>query len=256
MLGALWARQKIEHLMNQDWAGIQGGSPRTEIKEEIIDLGLKFRLVTQFTSFVAVEWMVITEGGEARTVPVPVAMPEGVTYEGVFGEQAERLAGGRSGFFHSRSAPVLSASQQPAGMAGPAGAAGPAGGYAQDEVWDLGDRVTALEENMTPEQKREFRVKNRLAAELHGLAEKVAAEGQDGSLTVGNIEVKGGLVEVSIWLTDDSEENLAKLKELGFQVMGQAKSVKMLIGKLPVDKLEEVAQLDFVRLVEPAPTSG
>jgi len=83
VLGALWARQKIEHLMNQDWAGIQRGSPRTEIKEEIIDLGLRFRLVTQFTSFVAVEWMVITEGGEARTVPVPVAMPEGVTYEGV-----------------------------------------------------------------------------------------------------------------------------------------------------------------------------
>jgi len=109
---------------------------------------------------------------------------------------------------------------------------------------------------MTPEEKREFRLEHRLAAELHGLAEKIASEGQDGNLIVGDIEVKGGLVEVAIWLTDDSEENLARLKELGFQVMGQAKSVKMLIGKLPVDKLEEVAQLDFVRLVEPAPTSG
>jgi len=30
--------------------------------------------------------MVITEGGEARRVPVPVEMPEGVSYEGVFGD--------------------------------------------------------------------------------------------------------------------------------------------------------------------------
>jgi len=37
--------------------------------------------------------------------------------------------------------------------------------------------------------------------------------------------------------------------------MGQAKSVKMVIGKLPVSKLEQVALLDFVRLVEPAPVS-
>ncbi|GAH32805.1 unnamed protein product, partial [marine sediment metagenome] len=260
-LGALWARQKIEHLMNQDWSGIQRGSPRTEIKEEIIDLGLKFRLVTQFTSFVAVEWMVITEGGEARTVPVPVAMPEGVTYEGVFGQPASRLTRGRGWYGAGGMAGGYGGAYGGAGMAGPAGAPGPTVALEQSagpEVSGWIDYRLGLAEptGMTPEEKREFRLEHRLAEELHGLAEKVASEGQDGNLTVGDIEVKGGLVEVAIWLTDDSEENLAKLKELGFQVMGQAKSVKMLIGKLPVDKLEEVAQLDFVRLVEPAPTSG
>jgi len=265
VLGALWARQKIEHLMNQDWAGIQRGSPRTEIKEEIIDLGLRFRLVTQFTSFVAVEWMVITEGGEARTVPVPVAMPEGVTYEGVFGERASGGYGGAmmSGVLAIGRPPAagIAAAQQPAGLPGPAAPAGPTAALEQSagpQVSGWIDYRLGLAEpaGMTPEEKREFRLEHRLAAELHGLAEKIASEGQDGNLIVGDIEVKGGLVEVSIWLIDDSEENLAKLKELGFRVMGQAKSVKMLIGKLPVDKLEEVAQLDFVRLVEPAPTSG
>ncbi len=256
VLGALWARQKIEHLMNQDWQGIQRGQPRTEIKEEIVDLGLKFRLVTQFTSFVAVEWMVITEGGEAVTVPVPVEMPEGVTYEGVFGRESLKAQGGGYGGYAPRQPAAgltLGAPSMPG--AGPAGPAGPRGVVAEEAAFDLGDWVTALEEKMTPEEKREFRLKTRLAEELHGLAQKVAQEGQDGNLTIGNVEVKEGLVKVAIWLADDSEENLAKLKELGLQIMGQAKSVRMVIGKLPVDKLEEAALLDFVRLVEPAPSS-
>ena len=52
--------------------------------------------MTQFTSFVAVEEQIVTEGGKPRRVEVPVEMPEGVSYEGVFGqgnERAERRAG-------------------------------------------------------------------------------------------------------------------------------------------------------------------
>ena len=42
--------------------------------------------MTQFTSFVAVEEMTVTTGGEPRRIEVPVEMPEGVSYEGVFGK--------------------------------------------------------------------------------------------------------------------------------------------------------------------------
>ncbi len=253
VLGPLWARQKIEHLMNQDWRGMQEGKPRTDIKEQIVDLGLKFRLVTQYTSFVAVEWMVITEGGEARRVPVPVEMPEGVSYEGVFGDSM------KLGVYSARR--LSSRAYAPtAGPAGPVGRPRASGrgavDYIQDDVYDLADRE-AREEKMTPGEKREFRLKNRLADELQGLAEKVAQEGQNGNLTTADgVEVKAGLVEVQVWLSDASDENLAKLKELGLQILGQAKSVKMVIAKLPVEKLEELAVLDFVVRVEPVPAAG
>src|SRR4051812_34713342 len=89
VLATLCARTKIEHLMSQDWNGMQSGNPSGDLKQQITDLGLQYRLMTQFTSFVAVEEMTITEGGQPKTVQVPVEMPEGVSREGVFGEKDE-----------------------------------------------------------------------------------------------------------------------------------------------------------------------
>src|SRR5205085_5629176 len=85
VLATLWARTKIEHLMSQDWGGMQTGTPTGDLKQQITDLGLNYRLMTQFTSFVAVEETTITEGGQPKTVQVPVEMPDGVSREGVFG---------------------------------------------------------------------------------------------------------------------------------------------------------------------------
>jgi len=86
VLGQLWARARVADLMNQDWLGMQQRQPQGNLQEEITRLGLEYRIMTQFTSFVAVEEMVVTEGGKPRTVAVPVEMPEGVSHEGVFGE--------------------------------------------------------------------------------------------------------------------------------------------------------------------------
>jgi len=62
------------------------------VKEAITQLGLEYRLMTQFTSFVAVEDRVVTKDGKPQRVEVPVEMPEGVSYEGVFGnKQFDRL---------------------------------------------------------------------------------------------------------------------------------------------------------------------
>jgi Ca-activated chloride channel family protein len=89
VLATLWARTKVSDLMAQDYNGIQQGSPRTDVREAITQLGLDYRLMTQFTSFVAVEELLITEGGYPRRVEVPVELPEGVNYEGIFGSGDE-----------------------------------------------------------------------------------------------------------------------------------------------------------------------
>ncbi|MDP3001202.1 MAG: VIT domain-containing protein [Bryobacterales bacterium] len=96
VLATLWARARVEQLMGQDWLGIQRGVPRTETREAITQLGLDYRLMTQFTSFVAVEETFITDGGQPRRVEVPVEMPEGVSYEGVFGEMRDQAVARKS----------------------------------------------------------------------------------------------------------------------------------------------------------------
>jgi len=244
VLGALWARAAIEDLMQQDWTGMQTGETRPDIKESIIALGLKFRLVTQFTSFVAVEEMVVTEGGEPRTIAVPVEMPEGVSYEGVFGSKGER---------------TLAAMVPPVSPGAPAGGVmyrtapgGPASvGYSYPRPATEGlFETTEYGDGRAP---RAATPECRLAPELRGLAEKFAQEGTDGNLIFDSVVVRDGRVQIAVWLSDDSEEKINKMKELGLRVLAQAKAVKMVIADVPVEKLEALAQFDFIVRIEPAP---
>ena len=87
VLAPLWARSRIDDLMGQDYNGMQQGTMRPELKETITNLGLEYRLMTQFTSFVAVEEMIVTDGGTPRRIDVPVEVPEGVSRAGVFGDK-------------------------------------------------------------------------------------------------------------------------------------------------------------------------
>lgn len=85
-VGALWARSRIAELERD---GYRGMTPA--IENEITQLGLSHHLVTKFTSFVAVEEKMTVSDGRPKLVRVPVEMPKGVSWEGVFGED-ERAA--------------------------------------------------------------------------------------------------------------------------------------------------------------------
>ncbi len=87
VLATLWARTRIDDLTSQDY---QNSKP--EIKDQITNLGLEYRLLTQFTSFVAVEERIVTDGGQPRKIEVPVELPEGVSREGIFGVEDEKNA--------------------------------------------------------------------------------------------------------------------------------------------------------------------
>ena len=63
--------------------------------------------------------------------------------------------------------------------------------------------------------------------------------------------IRNGKAEIQIWLTDKSDETLAKLKELGFEIVLDPKSAKMIIGRLPIEKLAALAELKSVRYVAP-----
>jgi Ca-activated chloride channel family protein len=88
VLATLWARTRIDDLMGQDYDGLQHGDTRADVKETITQLGLEYRLMTQFTSFVAVEEMTITDGGQPRRIDVPVELPDGVSRAALPGPEA------------------------------------------------------------------------------------------------------------------------------------------------------------------------
>ena len=69
----LWARKKIQLL--DDYS--QLGYNENEVKK-ITDLGLKYNLMTAYTSFLAIEEDVIANNGETVKVKQPLPLPEGV----------------------------------------------------------------------------------------------------------------------------------------------------------------------------------
>jgi Ca-activated chloride channel homolog len=71
VLATLWARRRIDDLMGQDMAGLQSGKMQEKPREEITQLGLSFKLMTQFTSFVAIDELTNTGSDASRKVVVP-----------------------------------------------------------------------------------------------------------------------------------------------------------------------------------------
>ena len=79
-LGRLWARARIHRLERELHDGM-----REEVKNAIVDLGLRHRLMTPWTSLVAVDSLVSNDSAPGLPVSVPVEMPEDVAYEGILG---------------------------------------------------------------------------------------------------------------------------------------------------------------------------
>ncbi|MDP3541784.1 MAG: VIT domain-containing protein [Elusimicrobiota bacterium] len=80
----VWARRRVERLMSEQY-----GTPKPEAVEAVKGLGLKYKLVTPYTSFVAVERTVKADLSlPLESVLIPNEMPEGVSFEGVFGADA------------------------------------------------------------------------------------------------------------------------------------------------------------------------
>ncbi|UCG34351.1 MAG: hypothetical protein JSU68_06870, partial [Phycisphaerales bacterium] len=238
VLASLWARAKVDDLMNRDLLSVQQGSEDPGLKERVVGLALAYRLLTQYTSFVAVEERIITEGGKPVTVTVPVEMPQGVSYEGVFGTPGEckSFVGKRgSGVMGQVCAEAVSTPH----LRKPA----PPPPSANRSMSD------ALDWRKDEEGRGLRRDSGKLTGGLAGLSGRVD---KDGDYEKERVLVRDGRVEIAVHLSDASEANLAKLTKLGFKLLHESKIVEgMVIGTIAVDKLEELAALDCVVRVEP-----
>ena len=235
VLATLWARTKIADLMAQDYNRIQQGSPQLKVREAITQLGLDYRLMTQFTSFVAVEELIITEGGQPRRIEVPVELPEGVSYEGVFRSDDQPAVG-----FRSRSMRPAPMSQKFLG-----------GIVAHESLSSAPVMADTIEEEDS--SKRFKKPLSKLDFTLLVMVEK-KEKGKPFS-TEESARLQDGKVMIQVWLMNSKAETLTQLKDLGFKIVTESKSSHLLIGYIPMEQLEPLSKLSVVRYVTLQPLS-
>jgi Ca-activated chloride channel family protein len=324
VLATLWARTRIEDLMGQGYDALQHGNPRAELKEAITQLGLEYRLMTQFTSFVAVEEMTVTDGGQPRRIDVPVELPEGVSrnslqVDGASGSEnsftidGQEVANVSSGVLNNPASPsqqsssgavqVTSNSNSVAASVAVTADAAPAidttsssvsttvydankaqgtgggsresqpksrtrrgrgsntggGGIVAPSSVGQPQTIPSVKEpevlRVSPEAERQQQLRARLHPSLFALVQRLnKKEAQPGADEARF--VRDDKAELQIWLTDKSPEVLEQLKQLGFEVLLDPKSLRVIIGRLPVEKLEALIGIKAVRYVSPQMTGG
>jgi Ca-activated chloride channel family protein len=293
VLATLWARTRIDDLMSKDYAGVQQNNAHADLKETITQLGLEYRLMTQFTSFVAVEEMVVTDGGQPRRIEVPIEMPEGMSREGVlntdgtsFGyvvnsSQLNNLPTQRivrslynvsatvavNGNRKISGKAVKTPAPKPAtgrssNMGGGGGGAGVGGaattanstGQAAAEVTSVSEAVeidaSPSLSKLSPEDDKRQQLMTRLNPSLVALVDRLKNKNAKAGADEAKF-VHDGKAEIQVWLTDKSAETIAQLKQLGFEVVLDPTTSKMVIGRVPIEKLAALAELKFVRYIAP-----
>jgi len=300
ILSTFWARRKIDDLMSQDWSGLQTGNVKPEVQKEITQLGLNYKLMTQFTSFVAVEERVVTTNGKPTRVEVPVEMPEGVSYDGIVGDEKDALlmapnAGltlyeqmgmaSKASRFHG--AAVMNKMPAP-NVAMPAGTASGSGGgmgasiggpipapppppppqkqessksnmksLDEDVAYIITDKEHAtfsapktmpevVQPSPTPEIKPtgdRALLESKLSPSVLDRLDCWKKQASDCKLAPDET------VDLQLFLAENSAAVIQQLKALGIQISQIRKKERLIIARVPLDKLTDLAQLQQIKFI-------
>lgn len=262
-LASLWARRKVDDLMSGDWLGIQRGQPQANVKEQITQTGLDYRLLTQFTSFVAVEEMTITEpGSPPRKIEVPVELPDGVDERGIFAGGGDIVRLNQLGYFSNlqmlssvQRAPMERGRSENQGFikrrgvptATPVPAPPPMSSTNEAVTVTSDADVLSLDKLKPEEQKRRAslaKLQPSLAAIVERLRTKQGTPNADEARFI-----RDGKADIQVFLTGKTPEILAQLKALGFEITLDPQASKFVIGRITLDKLNALAELKFVRFI-------
>jgi Ca-activated chloride channel family protein len=280
VLAKLWARTRIDDLTNPDEKDLQHGATHDQLRETITQLGLEYRLMTPYTSFVAVEEMIVTDGGEPRRIDVPVELPEGVNGSAIDGTGGFEPAYGRStggivnivtksGAIGSASEAVNVTDVAQIDMSSTAvttnvnenqinpGSNGPRGiqlkRSKKDKSESAGTGGGVVDNKVSEKEEAEKQLNAKLHPSIAALVERLRKKEMQPLADEAKF-VRDGQAEIQVWLTDKSPEALEQLKQLGFEVLLDPKSAKFVIGRIAVEKLEALASLKQVRYVTPQVT--
>ena len=264
ILSTFWARRKIDDLMSQDWAGLQTGNIKPEVQNEITQLGLSYKLMTQFTSFVAVEERVVTTNGKPTRVEVPVEIPEGVSYEGIFGNEGNKLAATTNGRSFLYSAGAIGGASHGAFTKALPQVAPPAAGIASGAGGGMGASIGGPIP-APPPSAATVTAKLQMQPEASPLLD--APTGDRGLLesklspaVLARLDcwknqasdcklAPGGSIDVRLFLTENSASLIEQLKSLGLQISQIRKKESLVIARVPLTKLTDLAKLQQVKFI-------
>lgn len=225
----LWARKKIAEIERTDYlAGLKGRSRSPEsVASRVTDLALQFGLMSQYTSFVAVETRVVNVGGKQRTVAVPVEQADGVS----MGQVDSRIM-----YKSAANMPTTlglprggGGGGQGAGGFGGGGFGGGLSGATKAEAdKNPGLRVESAKESVDQRRQRLFTQK--VSKKLQGLK---------------------GNVEVQVWVAKVDADTLAKLAKAGMKIAQGDKGLKIVFGSIDTAQLKILADLDTVQKIDP-----
>lgn len=231
-VSTLWARKKVDDLKDQSYAQmyVPDSSRPENFKSKITDVALQFGIMTEYTSFVAVEPRVVNVGGVARTVHVPVEMADGISYNGVFRGSGDPHPMGRlMPTAASAAAPMMARSR---GFGGGFGGRSALGASA--------DKLTATK-----------------SAGVGGYGgflpgDQAPAEvPRYESIVDSRLRSLSGKVAVMISLANANAATIERLKKLGFSVDEVDKKIGIVFGTCDVALLKKLADMPEVRRVSP-----
>jgi Ca-activated chloride channel family protein len=254
-LEKIWARNKVEDLMSQDWNGIQSGNSR--YKADIIKVGLEHSLATQYTSFVAVEERTVVQDGKPVRIEVPVELPQGVSPlavpGGQFGESryAAKVASGVAGGAISRS---YAYSVQPGPPPPP-----PSPGYFPNTTVDVRAEAPTVETSSVqlaqltavPPAKADKDaqlklVQSKLSPELLAIYRCAVSRGITTSTK--SCQASPAQLKVTVELAQTNPGLEQKLTSAGFKVTSGSGS-RQLIGTIAPAQLEQLALIAEVKSI-------
>ncbi|MEO8574459.1 MAG: hypothetical protein ABI481_10855, partial [Pyrinomonadaceae bacterium] len=294
VLATLWARKRIDQLTT---ARGKSGVDVVKTAKEITQLGLEFRILTDNTSFVAVEDRVVNQNGKPVTIPVPVAIPEGTDGEksganlqavvsvarlnqtgyysgggGGGGNATVDVTSSRVGTTVTSSqiinlpvSRVVTAKRRSGKGAGSGSGSGSGVGYGSGSgsgngassgvsylrmpAATLGGESSPKPAPVanTPEAIRLQKHKDKLHAWLYALADRLAKKAPAG---VNEVRfVHDGNASIRITLATGSPAIVEKLRQAGFELLDQKGDI--LSGRIAIEKLVELADLDEIKLIVP-----
>jgi hypothetical protein len=271
VLAPLWARARIDSLMNEDYASVQFNRMRPDLRNTITALGIEFRLMTHFTSFVAVEEIVVTDGGRLRRIDVPVDVPAGVAYGagsgGGMGTGTNVQKLNQLGYVNQvaamkrsiRSAATVAANAPPSISVGawvtplppsPTPTAPATGPQITFNGGVSGVGGTFMRQPISPEEQKAVLRRLKTHPVILDLINRLKNKNEPRVSNWGGF-VREGTAEVQVWLTVKSDAVRTRLKELGFEFVLDSPKSTLIVGRLPVEKLELLVELEYIRYVSP-----
>ncbi len=221
-LESIWARRKVDELTRHNFLAAYLPEADRASVDQIIDVALEFGIMTQYTSFVAVEKRIVNVGGKQRTVSVPIEMADGVSYEGIY-DKAKGMP----------SAPMVMSTGGAIGGGGAAESLTRTRALALEGYGAVANDPTVnsiivrgtSDANLSPAEKRTFRYETRVEKQLRDAK---------------------GRVDIQIWLNKVDKAVSEKLTKLGLKVDFRDDGLKIVMGSCNAKDLVELAQMDEV----------